>query len=241
MLYARPARKIITMYTQPGAHPLDYLVHARNFMIRPLKAILNLCKMPTSSINVRSIMANIPPPAIPATFLNLLTDVLRFGDRQANTLITEGYDSIQELRFWDYDDITTWTANKGKLAVNRGGCVYGDPRVKSLQALAFYATDMHRRGLPLNMAAFTDATLLRYKEMVRVDRAKKNLKSDVSPPEPLVENTIWEDWENSLINYLQTKTGIDKIPLSYVIRSNDRPVAVPDESEELTRKQKSKE
>ena len=180
-------------------------------------------------------MANIPPPAIPATFLNLLTDVLRFGDRQANTLITEGYDSIQELRFWDYDDITTWTANKGKLAVNRGGCVYGDPRVKSLQALAFYATDMHRRGLPLNMAAFTDATLLRYKEMVRVDRAKKNLKSDVSPPEPLVENTIWEDWENSLINYLQTKTGIDKIPLSYVIRSNDRPVAVPDESEELTR------
>jgi hypothetical protein len=77
--------------------------------------------------------------------------------------------------------------------------------------------------------------LLRYKEMVRVDRARKTTKSDVAMPDPLVQDTIWEDWENSLINYLQAKTGIDNIPLSYVIRSGDRPAAVPDQSDDLTR------
>jgi hypothetical protein len=182
-------------------------------------------------------MAEIPPPPQegPVTFRDVLTTVLRFGDNQADTLITEGYDSLHELRFWGYEDIATWAANKGKITLLRGGCSYGDPRVKGLQALAFYATDMHRRGLPLSLINFNDEMLLKYKEMVRVDRARKGTKSDVSMPDPLVHDTIWEDWENSLINYLQAKMGIDNIPLSYVIRSDDRPVAVPEQSEDLTR------
>ena len=188
-------------------------------------------------MNLLGNMAEIPPPpqAGPVTFRDVLTTVLRFGDVQANTLIDEGYDALLELRFWGYDDISTWAANKGKITLVRGGCTYGDPRVKGLQALAFYATDMHRRGLPLSLINFNDAMLLKYKEMVRVDRARKTMKSDVSMPDPLIQDTIWEDWENSLINYLQAKMGIDNIPLSYVIRSDDRPVAVLDQSEDLTR------
>ena len=182
-------------------------------------------------------MAEIPPPPPPGpvTFRAILTDVLRFGDNQATTLIEEGYDSLSELRFWDYGDISSWAANKGKLTLVRGGCNYGDPRVKGLQALAFYATDMHRRGLPLSLVNFNDVLLLKYKEMVRVDRARKATKSDVSMPEPLIPDTVWEDWENSLINYLQSRLGIDSIPLSYVIRSDDRPVAVLDQNDDLTR------
>lgn len=183
-------------------------------------------------------MAAVPPPPepqVPITFRFVVTDVLRFGVNQATVLIDEGYDSLEELRFWDYDDISKWAANKGKLPLNRGGCVYGDPRVRNLQAFAFYATDMHRRGLPLSLRDFDGNMLLKYKEMVRVDRAKKVLKSEVAMPPSLERDTVWEDWENSLINYLQSRRGIDNIPLSYVIRSNDRPDRVDDENEDLTR------
>jgi hypothetical protein len=162
-------------------------------------------------------------PAPPIDFRGVLQGVLRFTDNQANTLINEGYDSAIELRFWSPEDVKTWASNKTKLPATRGGCGYGDPRVKSLQAFAFWATDMHRRGLPLNLEQFDAAMLVTYKEMVRVERAKRDLDAKVPLPEVLDNKADWENWELSLKNHLQSKNGIDDIPLSYVIRSETRP------------------
>jgi hypothetical protein len=164
-------------------------------------------------------------PAPPVTFVNTLTNILRFTDNQATTLMNEGYDSADELRFWSADDVKAWAVNKTKLPATRGGCPYGDPRVKSLQAFAFWATDMHRRGLPLDLNTFDAAMLVTYKEMVRVERAKKDIDTKVPLPDVLDNKTDWENWELSLINHLQSKNGIDNIPLSYVIRPDDRLVA----------------
>ena len=76
-------------------------------------------------------------PAPPVTFEDTLLNILRFTANQATTLMEEGYNTANELRFWSADDVKTWAANKTKLPVTRGGCTYGNPRVKSLQAFAF--------------------------------------------------------------------------------------------------------
>ena len=180
-------------------------------------------------------MDALPPPPAPVTFLLVLTDILRLTGNQANALIVEGYDSAQELCFWNSSDIATWCSNKTKLPATRGGCAFGNPRVKAIQAFAFWATDMHQRGLPLALPLFDDAMLLQYKEMVRVERARKSLDSSVQLPEPLGTTAIWEDWENSLRNYLQSKDGINGIPLSYIIRSTERPDTGDDATDEQIR------
>lgn len=89
-------------------------------------------------------MAAVLPPA-PLTFEDLLINVLlRFSQDQADTLIAEGYDTPNELRFWELDEIQQWCSNKTKLPATRGGCAYGNPRkVSYLQAYAFWCTDMH--------------------------------------------------------------------------------------------------
>ena len=163
-------------------------------------------------------MAAVLPPA-PITFNALLTQVLRLTANQANTLIAEGYDAPDELRFWSADDIKTWCNNKTKLPANRGGCPYGDPKVRNLQAYAFWCTDMHRRGLPRTIPAFMAAVLLEYKELVRVAQSKLGTTTgDVPLTGVLKPKTDWEDWEGKLINALSARKGVDTIPLSYIIR-----------------------
>ena len=97
-------------------------------------------------------MAAIPPQAPqPVTYQSVLTNVLRLTQNQSNTLIDEGYDTAQELCFWDMKDISEWCTNKTKLPAARGGCSFGNPRMLAIQALAFWATDMHQRGLPRHL------------------------------------------------------------------------------------------
>jgi hypothetical protein len=180
-------------------------------------------------------MADLPPAPEPVTFYTVLTDVLRLTENQADALEAEGYDNAQELCFWGTSDIATWCANKAKLPATRGGITFGNPRVKAIQAFAFWATDMHQRGLPLALPLFDDEMLLKYKEMVRVESARKSQVSSVQLPEQLGPTAIWEDWENSLRNYLQSKDGINGIPLSYIIRSDERPIAGEEDTEEQTR------
>ena len=120
-------------------------------------------------------------------------------------------------------DISDWCTNKTKLPAARGGCAFGNPRMLAIQAFSFWATDMHQRGLPLDLATFDGALLMQYKEMVRVERARKSQSLSIELPEPLGTTANWEDWENALMNYLQSRDGINKIPLSYVIRPDTRP------------------
>ena len=94
---------------------------------------------------------------------------------------------------------------------------------------------MYQCDLPLALPSFDDAMLLKYKEMVRVDSARKSQDSSVNLPEPLETIAIWLDWENSLRNYLQSKDGINGIPLSYIIGSAERPDARDDATEKQIR------
>ena len=49
------------------------------------------------------------------------------------------------------------------------------------------------------------------------------VKSKEASPGPLESESKWHEWENKFENYLSTLLGVDKVPLSYVIRENDAP------------------
>ena len=172
----------------------------------------------------------VPPP--PPTFRETLTNVCRLGPAQADCLIAEGYDDVAELRNWETDAVDSWCKAKTKLTVNRGGCVFGDPKIRNIQAFAFWATDMHRRGRRDDLISFDADALGKYKEMVRVYSKKDSSSSDVKMPAPLTKESDWEDWEKELSNYLRCRDGVDDVPLQYIIRDEERPfldAVAPDE------------
>jgi hypothetical protein len=70
-------------------------------------------------------------------FQNCLSNVLNFTPLQVAILVNDGFGSADDLVGWTYQEIKTWCSDKTKLALNRGGCTYGDLRVKSLQGLAW--------------------------------------------------------------------------------------------------------
>ena len=82
--------------------------------------------------------------------------------------------------------------------------MYGDPMIKNLQALACWATDLHKRGIALNPAYFTATTLLEYKQLARAQQLASNQTSDVQMPKPLLElsplvNSTLDNESKSLI------------------------------------------
>jgi len=57
----------------------------------------------------------------------------------------------------------------------------------------------------------------------KVLREQSDAKPKVASPGPLVSELKWPDWEPQFTNYLSTIVGMNRIPLSYVIRENDAP------------------
>ena len=117
-------------------------------------------------------------PPLPPTFRETLLNVCRLGPLQADCLIDEGYDDVAELRNWEPDAVDSWCKAKTKLARNRGGCVFGDPKIRNIQAFAYWATDMHRRGRSDDLIGFDIDALGKYKETVRVIEPKTRRTRD---------------------------------------------------------------
>ena len=151
-------------------------------------------------------------------FQDCLANVLNFNARQITTLVGDGFERAEDLVGWTYPEIKTWCADKTKLHLNRGGCTYGDLRVKSLQGLAWWCNDRQLRGRAIDLAADFDNTVL-------VDsREEAKLEYEEEQQEPVVDKPKafdpkkWHDWSESVDNYFTSMKNPRGIPYSYVIR-----------------------
>ena len=165
-----------------------------------------------------------PPAAVlpPTPFEEMLTAVLRLNANQVKCLKDEDFTALEDLRNFSPKEVTEWTKQKDGKTDNRGGCRWGLPKVKNLQALAYWVTDSFRRGLQIVPPDFTPQVLESYKELVRVEGDPKKSDTDTELP-PVLKDHKWEEWCILLQNYLMSKTGINSIPLYYVIREDLAP------------------
>ena len=163
-----------------------------------------------------------PPVEVPPDAMRLLLEGFYNITRiQATKVIDEGYDSLTEFIYWYHEDVKAWCTGKTKLSPTRGGCSFGDPKIKNIQALAYWATDLHKRGVAFIPRTFTPDILVEYKKLLRVQQLASKQSSDVEIPKPL-QNEKWETWETALNNYLMSRKGVNDVPLAYVIRQIPR-------------------
>ena len=157
---------------------------------------------------------------------NLLENTLNFTQRQIEILTEDGYNSIGTLVYWKHKDVREWCELKTKLLANRGGVTYGDRRIKCLQGLAWWATDLTLRGHNINLDDFDNEAMIASVEDAALEYEESSKKSDTEKPEKF-SHSDWTVWEESLYNYLHSIKNSRGIPISYVIRKDEQPEDIP--------------
>ena len=127
-------------------------------------------------------------------FQNCLEQILNYSRSQINTLINDGFESALDVIGWKYKEVKDWCEAKTKLAQNRGGCIYGEVRVRNLQGLVWWCNDRHLRGRALDLENEFDINAL---AMAR-DEAKldyeESMQSVIIDNPGKFDSKRWHDW-----------------------------------------------
>jgi len=154
---------------------------------------------------------------------DILNNVCFLTQPQMDTLIGDGYDTARSLVHWDHKAIRTWCEGKAKLAINRGGCTWGDRKIKCLQALAYWCTEQHLKGEPLDAILYDD--YMQDESIVDSEVNYNESKKDKALDKPgKFSHDKWQEWEEAIYNYFGSYTNSRGIPYEYVIRKDPNPI-----------------
>ena len=137
--------------------------------------------------------------------------------RQTTELITsQGFTSIDDFNGFKQADV-------GRLvkAFNTGNPVSGTigfMSQKKLEALAFWVTDLKKRGLTPTLAEWNNDAV--EKARIESDITSERKANPVVPKrcDKIVTGLDWYTWSEKFDNYLSSIRGVDDVPLSYVTR-----------------------
>ena len=140
----------------------------------------------------------------------------RFTRDQYVTLSEEGYAAPEDLIAWKHKEIRSLLTNLSGRPANRGGRQYGDRRIKQLQALSWYLTDRHSRGLDLDTADY-EADSNAFILCAEVDAEEKERDTGAADKPDEFKYKEWIKWEESVYLYFDSVLGSNGVPLLYVI------------------------
>ncbi len=147
----------------------------------------------------------------------LLRDFHSFNREQCATLRAEGYSSLSDLVDWEYKDIRSLLENLSNRPAIYGGQHFGDRRIKELQALSWYLTDRHRRGLSFDLSLYRQEA----SECISFAEIVSEIDEDIVADKPdKFKYASWNEWEDLVYIYLDSIIGKSGAPLSYVIRKD---------------------
>ena len=129
----------------------------------------------------------------------LLHELLRsfhnFNREQCAKLRDEGYSSFSDLVNWKYKDIRSLLENLSNRPTTRGGQQFGDRRIKELQALSWFLTDRHRRGLSFDLDLYRQEATA-YISFAEID--SEIAKDEAANKQEKFKYANWNKWEESV-------------------------------------------
>ena len=160
-----------------------------------------------------------------AYFLNTITNVLGLSVKQCEVLSDDGYDTISTIMHWKYDDIRDWCTTKSKLTTTRGGAYYGDQKIKCLQALAWWATNLTLRGKHIFLANFDATIVADFIDEDKLGYEGGEKDPDIKKPDKL-SHSKWVYCEEMVYTYFAAMKNRRGVPLAYVIHKNPAPSGI---------------
>ena len=102
-------------------------------------------------------------------FTGTLQGILGFTITQVRVFVGNGYDSQESVIYWKIIDIKEWCQLKSNISTSHGGMSYGERKIKCLQALAWWLTDLALRGKIIDINNFKANILAGAIEEFRID------------------------------------------------------------------------
>ena len=117
-----------------------------------------------------------------AYLLNKIINVLGLSVKKREVLSDDGYSTIFTTILWKYYKICEWCTTKAMLTTTRGGASYGYQKIKCLQTLEWWDTNLTLRGKHMVLADI-DATMITYCiDEAKLDYDNGNKEPDIKKP-----------------------------------------------------------
>ena len=106
-----------------------------------------------------------------------------------------------------YEDIRDWCTAKSKLTTTRGGASYGDQKIKFLQVLPWWATNLTLRVKQIILADFDATTMVDCIYEAKLDYKDMKKDPDIKKPDKF-SHIKWVSWEDMVYTYFNAMKKI---------------------------------
>ena len=142
--------------------------------------------------------------------------------RQVSFLIdNQGLSSFANIRLLEVSDFDQIASDTSSIRPTVRAFQIGIFRLKCLKALKFWVDDQINQGTAANLIDYTSFTRATRDEyiLLAVSARQTALGADEVALPPKFKPTQWISFGRTFDNYLQTKLGVNGIPLNYTIRN----------------------
>ena len=153
-----------------------------------------------------------------------------FSAIQRQRLCDEAFTVLNDFEGMTEKDVRTLEESFGKRTPAATRIIFGQRRTKYLTALVNWVKDFRRIDLEPDIVGLDAAGLRaelkiasRREEVRQAQIEKSDAVMKEASPGMLKTEAKWNEWEPAFENFLSCAFGVDGIPLSYVIRSEDAP------------------
>ena len=87
-------------------------------------------------------------------WVNAIEQKCNFTQDKSGTHILPGYNNAESIIHWKFDNNRNWATDKAKLINDQGRCSYDDRKIKFLQGLVYWITDLSMRVNPIVLTDF---------------------------------------------------------------------------------------
>lgn len=143
-------------------------------------------------------------------------------------IIQEGFNTLESFKLITMKDIDAMVKSFAEVRPANLQIRIPIVRVRRLKALVYWIKDCFRCGEPPVAAAFNEQAIEQALQQMEVEAQLLEQAATVSKatsPGKLEGDKKWHDWDVAMENHLATILGTSGVPLSYVIRKQDIPVA----------------
>ena len=117
----------------------------------------------------------------------------------------DGYESQESVLYWKFTVINEWCQLKPKIPVSRGGVSYGDRKIKFLQELDWWVTNLTLQGKIINLNHFKTDIIADAIEESRLDfEHTRDGKGELSKPKEFSHEKCTQ-WKDSIYNYFASR------------------------------------
>jgi hypothetical protein len=154
--------------------------------------------------------------------------IQRAAMTDAQRVAEESFDNdFQTALYLDDADVASEAKRFSTFTQAAGKISWTVPQKNKVKAFIFWVQDLHRKGLQPTLLPFltqeTSAEILNRK--IQLDHFTTKADQHISTVKvpPLKHENEWYNWKPQFTNLLKGIPGLQKVPLSYVIRPNPTP------------------